>query len=309
MSDPCLVILGCGRLGAWVAQAWQGPVVGVRRQPPTGDRLVVAGDISQASCWQELPRALAERGGRWPPGAVLVSATPGLRRGRDHGLAAAVALARMAAPRARLVYSATTAVYRDAGGAAVTEDAPLAREDPAIAGLLAIEEEVARQDDHLILRLPALVAPGRTAARERLVAQGGIVRGALERPFPYLHEADAAELLVRALRGGLGTGIVHAASGHALTLGDFYRQLAAAAGLPPPRGDDTPQPARRLDCRRLRARGGELAWRLPWDEAVAGSLSAAAPAPPGPASAGRTSPPAGPDASSGADRGESRPRA
>jgi len=89
--------------------------------------------------------------------------------GSRTGLAAAAALMAKRLPDARLVYSGTTSVY---GGLAGTldEDSPVDRSDPAIVGLLAIEEALATHHDSLVLRFPAIVGPGRNRVRDRLLA-------------------------------------------------------------------------------------------------------------------------------------------
>jgi nucleoside-diphosphate-sugar epimerase len=272
-----LLILGCGRLGQLVAARWGGgPVVGVRRSasaasgagepaPQPAQLILRTGDIADAACWSALPGEIAECGLAWPPPQVLLAASPGLRRGRDHGLAAAAELIRRHLPRARLVYTGTTAVYADAQGAAVDEQGAVAAHDPAVAGLLAIEAAVTAQADALVLRLPALVGPARTQALERLRAGGLTVRGSLDRPFPFIHEVDAAELCVQALAGAFGRGLLNAASPQPLSLRAHYCQLAQAAGVPEPLGDGAAVPSRSIDAGRLWSMLPGRVWRAPCD--------------------------------------------
>lgn len=245
-----VLILGCGAVGTLAARrllARGRAVVGVRRHPPPGDHgfPLLAADASDPALWARLP----------PPAAVLLTASPGLRRGRDHRLEAA---ARLVPEGVRLVYSGTTAVYADAGGAAVDEDGALA----ADAGpLLAIERAVLAHPDALVLRCPALVGPARTriAERARAAAAAGVpltVPGDPDRPFSVLHEADLAELLVEAVDGCLraARGVLNAAHPRPTTARAHYEAAAARAGVAVAIvGDGQPRPARRIAARRLAA--------------------------------------------------------
>src|SRR5690606_38753560 len=131
-----------------------------------------------------------------PTGSYTLSlhdALPILRRGKDNGLAAATPRIAAAFPAARLVYTGSTAVYADAAGATVDETGTVDRDDPASAGLLAIEAGILEHADSLVLRVGALVGPRRSHARERLAAGETVIRGDPDRPFSYVHEADCAE--------------------------------------------------------------------------------------------------------------------
>ncbi|MCS6969396.1 MAG: NAD-dependent epimerase/dehydratase family protein [Planctomycetota bacterium] len=244
-----VVILGCGAVGTLAAErllAAGQAVLGVRRSPPAAPRVpLIAGDAADPALWQRLPA----------PSAVLLTATPGHRRGRDHRLAEA---ARLVPPGVRLVYSGTTAVYGDAAGAAVDEDGPLAAE----AGpLLAIEAAVLAHGDALVLRCPALVGPQRRQLDERLraAANAGVpltVAGDPDRPFSFLHEADLAELLVSAIIGPLRAlrGVYNAAHPRPITLREHYRAAAQRAGVELAIvGDGTARPRRAIAVERLLA--------------------------------------------------------
>ncbi len=275
-----VLILGCGTIGTLVGGLLVADghhVLGVRRQPlplEAGFR-IVPGDIADPGWWSEIAMLMGESwedhvGSGVEPGppfhAVLLAANPGLRRGRDNGLERAARLVGRFLPGTRLVYTGTTAVYADAGGADVNEDGQVDAADPAIAGLLAIETAVLAHGGALVLRMPALIGPTRQHALERLRSGDGSVRGVLSRPFSFLHELDCAELCVEALvgqggnsgigdsavgGGGLGTGILNAASPLRITAREYYASLARAAGVPEPRGDDSAGPSRWIDASRL----------------------------------------------------------
>lgn len=243
------VILGCGTVGVLagrrlLARGWQ--VTGVRRTPGTDPGFpLLAGDAADPMLWSRLPS----------PQAVLLTATPGLRRGRDNRLAEAA----QAIPAAtRLVCSGTTAVYGEAGGAAVAEDGPLA----ADAGpLLALEAAVLAHGDACVLRCPALVGPSRLRVQERARAAAAAgtpltVPGDPDRPFSVLHEDDLAALLAEAVDGRLRAvrGVLNAAHPQALTVRSYYAEQARRAGVDVRiASDGTAKPSRAVDARRLHA--------------------------------------------------------
>jgi nucleoside-diphosphate-sugar epimerase len=262
-----IVILGCGEVGGragalLVALGHQ--VLGVRRRPLAHGRdafTVVSGDASDPTLYIAVASAMPR------VDAVVLCANPGLRRGRDNGLDAAATLVHGAFPDCRLIYTGSTAVYADAQSGSADEGAAVAADDAAVAGLLRIERAVAQHASALVLRATALVGPTRLHALDRLreaarLGQACVVRGDLERPFSYLHEQDLAEVCAEAAVGVLGTGVLNAASPHRLTVGDYYRTLAARAGIPCTlHGDGTPAPRRWIDAGRLHALLPGRRWR------------------------------------------------
>ncbi len=252
------VILGCGTVGALAgrllaARGWQ--VVGVRRTPGADPGFpLLAGDAADTAIWSRLP----------PAHAVLLTATPGVRRGgAGNGLDRAAA----AIPAgARVVYSGTTAVYGEASGAAVAEDGPLA----ADAGpLLAVEAAVLAHADACVLRCPALVGPSRQRVQERARAAAAAgtpltVPGDPDRPFSVLHEDDLAALLAEALDGRLRTvrGALNAAHPVPLTVRTYYAEQARRAGADVRiASDGTAKPSRAIDARRLQTLLPDWTWK------------------------------------------------
>lgn len=261
-----VVILGCGVIGGFTGRLLVEAghqVIGVRRSARPDQSLgfpVVTGDISDSALYVSLTSAMARID------AVLLAANPGVRRGQDNGLETAAQLVQWNLEGTRLVYTGTTSVYGDAGGAGVDENGPL---DPAPEAqrLLAIERAVLAVPGSLILRATALVGPTRTFARERLKAAAKegkpcVVKGDLDRPFSYLHEQDLAELCVEALGGAFGTGVLNAASPERLTVRGYYEVLARHAGIDARlESDGTTAPYRWIDARKLNALCPGRVWR------------------------------------------------
>jgi nucleoside-diphosphate-sugar epimerase len=261
------LILGCGVIGQAVGEALAArgdQVIGVRRRPyphPGGSFTVVSGDIADPTLYDALGSAMPR------VDAVLLAANPGVRRGRDNGLAAAAELVHERFPACRFVYTGTTSVYADAGGAGVDEQGVVDTADPATAALLAVEAAVLRHPDALVLRATALVGPTRTHALERLreaAARGApcTVAGDLERPFSYLHEQDLAELCVVAIAGGFGRGVLNAAAPEHLSVRRYYQALARRAGVDCVLvSEPGVVPSRWIDASRLQAFVRGRAWR------------------------------------------------
>lgn len=261
-----VIILGCGVIGGFVGGALAASghqVIGVRRSARPDLSLgfpIVTGDIADPALYVAMNSAMSR------VDAVLLAANPGVRRGQDNGVETAANLVAWHLEGARLVYTGTTSVYGDAGGAAVDESGPL-DPGPEAQRLLAIEQAVLKIPSALVLRATALVGPTRTFARERLrtaAAEGRpcVVKGALDRPFSYLHEQDLAELCVAALANDLGVGPLNAASPEHLTVRGYYETLARNAGLSCAlESDGSAAPSRAIDARRLHALCPQRRWR------------------------------------------------
>jgi nucleoside-diphosphate-sugar epimerase len=267
-----ILICGYGVIGDLVAQrllAAGHTVVGIRRTPgpvSAGVQLLI-GDAAQSSVHADLP----------PMDAVLLAANPGIRRGRDNGLLAMAQLIATRYATARVVYTGTTSLYGDAAGALVDEAGALA-ETPEASALRAIEVALDEHAQAVVLRATALVGPTRTFTRERLRAANGgevLVKGDVERPFSFLHEADLADLCEHFLLGNdaarksrgneaaeKARGVLNAAAPQQLTVRAYYEHQAALAGVPARlRGDGSDVPRRGIDSGRLRRLLPDFSWR------------------------------------------------
>lgn len=262
-----LLILGCGTLGELVAERLliQGHrVTGIRRTAAAAPPGVTMrwGDAADPHLHDGIERV----------DAVLLAANPGIRRGRDNGLAAMATLAIQRHPAARLIYTGTTSVYGDAEGRAVAEDGPL-DPGPEAQALLAIEQAVLAHPQSLVLRATALVGPSRVFARERLRAAASgtgtagtlTIKGDPDRPFSFVHEYDLAEVCAYAVSHGLGSGVVrllNVAAPEMMTVRDYYGQLASGLGVTVAvLGDSTAVPRRAISARKLYTLLPGHAWR------------------------------------------------
>ncbi len=261
-----ILILGCGVIGGMagrqLAEAGH-QVIGVRRSARPDQSLgfpIVTGDIADAALYTAIASAMPR------VDAVLLAANPGVRSGQDNGLEDAARLVRWKLGETRLVYTGTTSVYADAGGAGVDEAGELDAGSEA-QRLLAIERAVLELPGALILRATALTGPTRTFARERIrvaaaEAKPCVVKGDLDRPFSYLHEADLAELCVAAMSGAWGDGVLNAAAPERLTVRGYYEALARQAGITCVlEVDGATAPSRWIDARRLHALCPGRSWR------------------------------------------------
>jgi nucleoside-diphosphate-sugar epimerase len=248
-----IVILGCGTIGAaagLLLQARGHDVVGIRRHATPSPLPLLVGDGADPELWQRLPEA----------DAVLLTATPGLRRGGDNRLDRA---AQQIPGSPRIVYSGTTAVYGEAAGTTVAEDGPLAAGAEA---LLAVETAVLAHGDALVLRCPALTGPTRTRIRARAAAAAAadtplVVPGDPDRPFSYLHDDDLAWLLAEAVDGRLAglRGILNAAHPQPTTVRAHYSRHAGITITIT--SDGSVKPARAIDATRLHRLLPEHTWR------------------------------------------------
>lgn len=258
-----VVLLGCGVIGVATGRllvAAGHRVIGIRRQPDGTDVgfPLIAGDAADPALYPHIAAIFA------PIDAVLFSANPGIRRGRDNGLVASAQVMCASYPAARLVYTGTTSLYADAAGGPVHEQSAV-EETPEAHALAAIEQPFSQHPNALILRATALVGPTRTFTRDRLrTANGGelIVKGDLDRPFSFLHELDLADLCVRALLGHFGYGVLNAASPQRTTVRAYYAALCKSADVTVQLiSDGATVPSRWIDATRLQALVPGYAWR------------------------------------------------
>ncbi|TVR43673.1 MAG: hypothetical protein EA402_09030 [Planctomycetota bacterium] len=260
LSDDDLLIVGCGRLGAGVALArpWRS-VLGLRRSPASLPLPLIYGDAAAVATYEQ---PAFDR----PFSHILLTATPGLRGGGPgNRLDQALRLLHHRWPQARMVYTASTAVYGDADGAVVDENAALSS-DGRSPQLQEIEAAVKNFAQHVILRVGAIVGADR---RPRRLDQKPLqVSGDPHRPFPFIHQEDLQQVIAYALWDRRMQGVWNCVAPLSLDYAAYYRGYLEQEGIDTSNlvieGDGSQQPNRRIDATRLWQHLGPQAWLLPW---------------------------------------------
>jgi len=242
------VILGCGYVGLALGRRLRAAgheVVGVRRSESGLRDVTEAGltavraDVTDADSLAAVPDAdavvyAASAGGRSVEAARDVY-VEGLRTAID-------AFAARVDPPERLVYTSSTGVYGDHGGAWVDETTPIEPTTDrqrvlADAETVALEHSAAHGIDATVVRFAGLYGPGRYRIARTL--DGPVTEGYLN----LLHRADAAGVLAFVL-GGVDATVVVAVDEEPVWRPAFAAWLAEACGVEPP---PTETVAERLD--------------------------------------------------------------
>lgn len=249
------LIVGCGYLGARVAEKWRAAgeaVWAVTRSESRAKDLAAAGytplvaDVLEPASLDCLPKV----------GTVLYAVGFDRTAGRDihdvyaNGLAnILVALAH--SPPRRLIYISSTGVYGDAPGH-VDEDTPGRPQTAGGAACLAAEERLLASPmaaRAVVLRLAGMYGPARVPRRESLLA-GEPIPASPDACVHLIHVEDAASAVLAAEAfidehpERLPRTIV-VADGRPVVRGEFYAELARLSGAPAPRFVAPSQPPRR----------------------------------------------------------------
>ena len=208
-----IFIVGCGKIGSAFARermALGDALWGLRRQradpdPDTDTDTDTAAAADTGAC----PMLYAETAQeavavfqalQVQPDLICVCANPGLRGGGDNQLLSLSQHICAAFPQARYIYTSSTFVYADAPGVLIAEDGPFNTTAQA-QQLRAIEDVFVDLPSSVVLRLSAIVGPGREHLRKRIREaytagqQKFALRGPLDRRFNFIHESNVIELL------------------------------------------------------------------------------------------------------------------
>ena len=268
-TDRRLIVFGAGYVGGAlarmaVAAGWR--VTALTRNPETAEALRAAGCAAvvsrlEAEDWWDAPEMRA--------GAARVAVTvaaggggaEGYRRSYVDGLANVVAWARRSLERGpgslergaggeergagHLIYTSSTSVYPQGGGARVTEAAPVGGEAETTRALVEAEEIAAAwPGPATILRLAGIYGPGRTYLVEQV--RRGEASGNPEAHLNLIHRDDILAACAAAwARGAAGAGIFNLADEGAATKGEVVAWLAARLGVGLPRFTGAPAGGRR----------------------------------------------------------------
>jgi nucleoside-diphosphate-sugar epimerase len=279
LTGKHLVIFGCGYVGSALADAALGQgarVTALTRNPEKAAALrargveVIVADLASAD-WHG---AIAG-GAEWVANTVSAAAsTPdGYRRSYVEGTRSILAWAQ----RARigtLVYTSSTGVYPQGGGARVDESASTDGASPT--GCVLVEaENLLRAADHavlgrwFVLRCAGIYGPGRHYLLNALRAGQGRFAGEPAFRMNLVHRDDivAAMLVCFSARASVANEVFNLSDGAPATRGELVGWLAQQLGLPAPifdgavpsaRKGGEPTPDRVIVAEKIRR---ELGWR------------------------------------------------
>lgn len=228
------LIIGCGDIGRRVAalcQARGAAVSALTRNPDTLAAYGVTayvGDLDQPAALPSLPSAGAALFYFAPPPADGID-EPRLRNFLHHIAGAAPA---------KLIYISTSGVYGDCGGAWVSERTPArpgtdrARRRYA-AELLLRDWERENGVPAVILRVGGIYGPGRLPL-ERLRRGAPVLRKEDCGHTNRIHADDLAAVCLAAAEHGTAGALYNVSDGHPSSMTDYFNQVAARWGLPPP---------------------------------------------------------------------------
>lgn len=267
MSDPSLLIVGCGDLGQRVGRLFRlggGRVVAVRRSPPpAGD------DFEWRAADYALPGSL-DFAASLHPDFVLATFTPtaydtdGYRRGFTR--AAANLLAGLGTHRVkRLIMASSTRVYAEASGGWVDESGALSTTDPRAMAIIDAERLLlASEQPASVVRFGGIYGDpaGRLLAK---IARGQVAPGIPLRYTNRIHRDDCAGFLMHlfslARRQQALAAVYNGVDNEPAPAHEVESWLAAAMGIAPAESGVPPgPPAAHKRCRNalLRSTGYEL---------------------------------------------------
>ncbi|MBI4604144.1 MAG: NAD-dependent epimerase/dehydratase family protein [Planctomycetes bacterium] len=242
-----VLVIGCGYLGSRVGAALlrRGTrVTATTRRPERLDELREQG-FEPALLELAAPEASAAWISR--PGAAVYCVSPGpggdakLAFRRGPALAAERILEAGGPAPSRFVLVSSTGVYAPRDGSWVDETSPGEPTDERHRALRAGEEDVLRLARErglhaVVVRLAGLYGPGRSPGEwlRRPGMHERVLRGGREAWMNWVRVEDAAEAAVLALERGRAGEVYLVSDGSPVRRGDFYREAARLAGLPPP---------------------------------------------------------------------------
>lgn len=254
-SGKHLVVFGCGYVGSEVARqalARGVAVTALTRNAAKAEALRVSGCTVVTS-----DLASSEWHGQIAQPADLVlncvssggGGVEGYRRSYVEGMASILAWSRSAAPAATIVYTSSTSVYPQGGGARIEEDSPTigVGERP---GLLLEAESLLRHGTSgaarwFILRLAGIYGPGRHHLLEQV--KSGQVAGRGDYRLNVIHREDIAAGVWAAFGAPpeVRNEVINLADDGAAPKAEIVAWLAGRLGLPVPPFTGEPAAGRR----------------------------------------------------------------
>lgn len=264
---PRLVVLGCGYLGTAVAEhalARGLEVTGVTRNPTTAALLRTQG--VHAVC---ADLAGSEWHGAVPARPAFVlncvagggAGVEGYRHSYLEGMRSLVQWTSRCGPAGTLVYTSSTSVYPQGGGAEVNEASPVAElnVEEGMSGSARLEAErrailvetercamtVGSADRWFVLRLAGLYGPARHYLLDQV--RSGRISGTGEHHLNVIHRDDAVAAIWACFEApaGVRNQVFNVSDGQPARKRDVVARLAADLSLHPPEFTETPAAGRR----------------------------------------------------------------
>ena len=268
------VVLGCGYVGGAVARAALARglrVAALTRNPATAEALRAAGATVVVADLAEYDwHARIEGGADYVLDAVSAAGpTPeGYRRSYVEGMRSIAAWAQARGPAGTLVYTSSTSVYPQDGGATVDETAPTDDGNERTA-LLREAERVLREsagvaERWFILRLAGIYGPGRHYLLEQVRAGEVAGVGAHRLNLAYRDDIAAAVWAAWTAPRGVGGEIFNVADDRPTPKAEVAAWLAQRLGLPAPRFTGRPAGGRAAVTPDRAIANGKLKTMLGW---------------------------------------------
>jgi nucleoside-diphosphate-sugar epimerase len=252
---PSYLILGCGYLGRVVARRWL--AAGHRVAALTRSRA----DELRALGIEPVLGDVTDPALRLPAADTVLYAV-GLDRSSGLSMRAVyvggLANVLPALPDVRrFVYVSSTSVYGQTGGEWVDESSPTGPAEESGRVVLECERLLReRRADAVVLRFAGLYGPGRVI-RRAAVERGEPLAAEPDGWLNLIHVEDGARAVLAAAERGQPGAICNVADDRPATRREFYAEMAALLGAPPPRFTATVERSnRRVSNRRMRAELG-----------------------------------------------------
>lgn len=254
LSGKRLVVFGCGYVGGELARQARGrglAVAALTRNPAKAAALRADGIAAvEADLAGEAWHPLLPGGADFVVNCVSSggAGVAGYRRSYVEGMRSILAWAQRQ-PAGTMVYTSSTSVYPQGGGARVDEAAPTAGAGET--GQILVEAETLLRDSRqarqraFILRLAGIYGPGRHRLLDQVRA--GEVSGRAQDHLNLAHRDDICAAIWRALTApsAHGGGTFNVADDAAATRGEITGWLAGRLGVAPPRFSEAPPSGRR----------------------------------------------------------------
>ncbi len=256
LSGKRLVVFGCGYVGGELARQARRrglTVAALTRNPAKAAALRADGITAiEADLAGETWHPLLPDGADFVVNCVSSggAGVAGYRHSYVDGMRSILTWAqRQRQPVQTMVYTSSTSVYPQGGGARVDEDAPTA--EAGETGRILLEAETLLRDASparrraFVLRLAGIYGPG----RHRLLDQvrTGEVSGRAQDHLNLIHRDDICAAIWRTLTAPSAHdgGTFNVADNAAATRDEITRWLAERLGVPPPRFSEAPPSGRR----------------------------------------------------------------